>query len=80
MVAAGVTTALVPVTVPTPWLTLSVVAPVTDHARVLLWPAVMAAGVAVKVEMTGFGREAGAATVSQRKVEELFVPFEAVTV
>ena len=51
----GVTTTLVPVTVPTPWSIESVVAPVTTQARVEEPPREMVDGVAVKEVNTGSG-------------------------
>jgi hypothetical protein len=53
VVTVGFTDLFVPVTVPTPWLMLRLVAPVTLQASVELRPLVMVDGVAVKVEMTG---------------------------
>jgi hypothetical protein len=53
VVAAGVTDVLVPVTVPTPWSMLRLVAPVTAQASMLLWPVVMLVGLAVKLVMVG---------------------------
>ena len=53
MVAPGLTALVVPVTVPTPLLMLSDVAPDTVQPSVLLWPTVMVEGVAKKLEMVG---------------------------
>ena len=51
--SVGETATLVPVTAPTPWLMLRLVAPLTDHERVLLCPEVMLVGSAVKLVMVG---------------------------
>lgn len=51
--SVGETATLVPVTAPTPWLMLRLVAPLTDQERVLLCPEVMLAGFAVKLVMVG---------------------------
>ena len=51
----GITSMEVPVTTPTPLSMVSVVAPVTDQARVVGAPAATFAGVAVKVLMVGGG-------------------------
>ena len=53
VVAEGLTVADVPVTVPTPKLMLTVGEPVTTQLSVLDWPAVILAGVAVKLAMVG---------------------------
>ena len=53
MVAPGVTTLLVPETAPTPLSMLRFVAPLTAQLSVLLWPAVMVEGVAMKLEIVG---------------------------
>ena len=53
VVVPGLTTLVVPVTVPTPLSMLRLVAPDTDQLKVLLCPAVMVAGVAMKLEMAG---------------------------
>ena len=54
MVVLGDTRALTPDRVPTPWSILRLVAPLTDHVRLLLCPVVMLAGVAVKLAIVGF--------------------------
>ena len=51
----GVTTTLVPVTVPIPWSMERVDAPVTDHASVEEPPRAMLEGLAVKEAITGTG-------------------------
>ena len=52
VVPAGLTLLLVcPVTLPTPWSMLKLVAPELVQARVLEWPDTMEAGVAVKLVM-----------------------------
>ena len=53
VVAVGLTTTDVPVTVPTPELTLRVGAPVTTQLKVLDWPEVMLAGEALKLVIVG---------------------------
>ncbi|MBK8727677.1 MAG: hypothetical protein IPL96_16980 [Holophagaceae bacterium] len=54
VVTAGVTTrVVVPVTAPRPWLRARLVAPVVVQARVLDWPGLRVAGVAVKAVMAG---------------------------
>ena len=56
MVVVGLTAMLVPVTTPTLGdIESVVVAPVTLHASVVLVPATMLAGVAVKDAITGLG-------------------------
>ena len=61
MVALGVTTMLPEaLTLPMPIMVM-VVAPVTFQDKVLLWPAVILAGLAEKFEITGGG---GTATVT----------------
>ncbi len=55
VVTTGVTTMLVPVTVPIPLSTETVVAPVTDQASVEEPPRAMVEGVAVKEAITGTG-------------------------
>ena len=50
-------TLIVPVTVPTVGLMLRLIAPPTAYESVVLWPAVMAKVVAVKLEMLGVGIE-----------------------
>ena len=55
MDAEGLTLTLVPVTVPTPWSMLRLVAPLTTQESVLVWPALMLAGLAVKLVMVGLG-------------------------
>ena len=52
MVAVGETVVEVPVTVPIPLMEREV-APDTDHERVELAPALMVAGLAVKLEIVG---------------------------
>ncbi len=44
---------VLPVTVPTPWSMLRVVAPLVDHDNVADWPTVIAEGLTVNDEMTG---------------------------
>lgn len=49
----GATARLLPVTAPTLGLMLRLVAPLTDQERMLLWPAVIEEGVAVKLPIIG---------------------------
>lgn len=53
VVAVGLTDLLVPVTVPTPWLMLRLVAPETVQLSSELWPKVIVAGDALKTVMLG---------------------------
>jgi len=55
VVAAGFTDVLVPVTVPTPWSMVSVVAPVSDQESADEDPGATTEGAAVNEEMTGTG-------------------------
>jgi hypothetical protein len=54
VVFAGFTVTLLrPVTSPTPWLMLRLVAPVTDQFKVVLWISLVTAGLAVKLWIAG---------------------------
>ncbi|PTL75285.1 hypothetical protein DAT35_55595 [Vitiosangium sp. GDMCC 1.1324] len=75
VVAVGLTTTLVPVTVPTPGEMLRLVAPVTVQLSVALWPRLIVAGAAENVVMVG-----GGTTVTVAVDVTLPAPFVAVSV
>jgi hypothetical protein len=79
VVDAGVTATEVPVTGPTPGAIDREVAPVTDQASVDVWPAVRAAGAAVKLAMAG-GVPAPGVTVTVAVAVADPAPFVAVRV